>query len=118
MHGGYCPLERAWPEEGLRSTDLPEPQPGELPGAQGLHATRLGVGEKAMAVQPTLSRFGKMEGLVGGASQGLGTRYSPTPQPQPTSHWDGIKGLVPLATAGALVFHRVQDGLGVGGGGQ
>lgn len=36
------------PEEGLGSTDLPEPTARELLRAQGLHATQLGLGEKAM----------------------------------------------------------------------
>lgn len=84
------------PEEGLGSTDLPKPTARKLLRAQGLRATQLGLGEKATGLQPALRKKG--EGAWG-SSQGLGTSLYPTPQPQPASHWDGIKGLVPLATA-------------------
>lgn len=104
------------PEEGLGSPDLPELQPRELLRAQGLHATQLGLGEKATGVQLTPPALRKWR-VWWGASKGLGTSCYPTPRPRQASHWDGIKGLVPLATAGATVFHRVGDGLGVGVGG-
>lgn len=57
-----------------------------------------------------------------GSFQRPGHQLFPTPQPQPASHWDGIKGLVPLATAESMVFHRERWAWGRrdggGGGGQ
>lgn len=92
----------------------PELAARKLLRAQGLCPTQLGLGEKALGVQSTPPPLRK-KGVHWGASKDLGTSCYLTPQPQPASHWDGIKGLVPLATAGSLVFHRVQDGLGGGG---
>lgn len=52
LHGGYCPRERARPEEGLGSMEL-SPTARELLRAP-LCATQLGWGEKATGVQPIL----------------------------------------------------------------
>lgn len=52
------------PEEGLGSTDLPKPTARELLRAQGLRATQLGLGEKAMGLQPPLRKRGSLGGLL------------------------------------------------------
>lgn len=67
-------------------------------------------------MHPTPPHFEKMEGLVGGFQRPGEPVVTPLLSPNQPSHWDGIKGLVPLATARARSFTESKMGLGGGWG--